>query len=274
MLSINSPTRPALRYFGGKWQNANRIIAHFPSHRIYVEPFCGAASVLLRKPRSYSEVINDLDRDIVNLFRVLRDQNSASRLGDALRLTPFSRVEFEESFGHTDDPIESARRVVCRSYMGFGGGAVSRKSTGFRGNTTRRGSTPAHDFASWADFIESFTSRLSGVVIESRPALEILESYDDSETLFYLDPPYPLNVRDKRTRYHHEMTDDDHRELASIARSVKGKVIISGYACDLYDVELYPDWDRVEWKTYAEGARSRVEVLWISPQSGQLSLFR
>jgi len=275
MLStISTPTRPILRYFGGKWQNANRIIAHFPHHKIYVEPYCGAASVLLRKPRSHAEVINDLDDDVVNLFRILREPESARRLAEVLRLTPFARKEFDDSFVQSEDQIEKSRRFVCRSYMGFGNDAATRKSTGFRSHTTRKGSIPAHDFASWPDYIEAFTARLRGVIVESRPALDILKAYDSDDTLFYLDPPYPRGTRNGHARYRHEMNDDDHRALAEVARRVKGKVIISGYACELYDVELYPDWDRLEWKTYADSASPRIEVLWVSPQSGQLTFFR
>jgi DNA adenine methylase len=264
------PTRPILRYFGGKWRNAKKIIAHFPAHRVYVEPYCGAASVLLRKPRSRVEVINDLDGDIVNLFRVLRVPDQAQRLIEVLRLTPFALKEFKSAYQQTNDQIENARRLICRSYMGFGGGAVHRKSTGFRRGVIRSG---VEDFCTWPDHVKSFSGRLRGVIVESQPALEILRFYDSTDTLFYLDPPYPRSTRNERSRYLHEMTDDDHRELAAVARNVKGKVIVSGYACDLYDVELYPDWDRVEWKSSCEGQQHRIEVLWISPAAGQLNLF-
>ena len=137
--------RPILRYHGGKWMLAPWIISHFPEHRTYVEPFGGAASVLLQKPRTYSEVYNDLDGEIVNLFRVVRDNGAA--LIEKLKLTPFARQEYRLSFETCDDALEQARRTVIRSFMGFGSNALARGiKSGFRGNSSRSGTTPAHDW--------------------------------------------------------------------------------------------------------------------------------
>jgi len=111
--------RPLLRYHGGKWILAPWIIKHFPSnHRVYCEPFGGAASVLLQKRPCYAEIYNDLDSEVVNLFCIVRDRGSELR--EALRYTPFSRIEFELSYETTDDEFERARRMVVRSFMGFG----------------------------------------------------------------------------------------------------------------------------------------------------------
>lgn len=125
--------RPILRWHGGKFILAPWIISHLPKHRIYVEPLGGAGSVLLRKPRSYAEVYNDRDGEVVNLFRVARERGDDLRR--ALELTPFSREEFVLSYASTDDPIEQARRTVTRSFMGFGSNSHNHL-TGFRGNST------------------------------------------------------------------------------------------------------------------------------------------
>lgn len=117
------PQRPILRYHGGKWLLAPWIIQHLAPHHTYIEPFGGAASVLLRKARSYAEVYNDLDGDVVNLFRVARDRGEELR--QALALTPFAREEFEASYAETSDPLERARRMVVRSFQGFGSAAAS-----------------------------------------------------------------------------------------------------------------------------------------------------
>lgn len=258
-------TRPILRYHGGKWRLAPWIISHFPPHRVYVEPFGGAASVLLRKPRSYVEVYNDLDGEIVNLFRVLRDPTQARELERLLRLTPFARAEFEAAYLSDGDPIEQARRTIIRSHMGFGSDSLFQVS-GFRANTTWPGKRPAGDWAGYPDLVASFTRRLQGVVIENRPAAEVIRQHDGPDTLHYLDPPYPHGTRGQSVhRYPVELSDDDHRDLADLVHGLEGMVIISGYPCALYDEELYPDWQRVERSAFADRARRRTEVLWISP---------
>lgn len=258
----SAPSRPVLRYHGGKWRLAPWIIQHFPPHRVYVEPFGGAASVLMRKPRSYAEVYNDLDGEIVNLFRVLRSDR-ADELVRLLRLTPFARAEFVLSYEPDDDPVEQARRTVVRSFMGFGSNAHN-QATGFRSNSNRSHTTPAHDWRNYPDAMETMVERLRGVVIEHRDARYVIAQHDSPETLHYVDPPYPFGTRNRGPDYAYEMSDDDHRALADVLRSVQGMVVLSGYACDLYDVELYPDWHRVEKTALADGARKRTEVLWLN----------
>lgn len=114
------PRRPILRYHGGKWMIAKWIISHFPEHRIYVEPFGGAGSVLMKKPRSFAEVYNDLDDNVVNVFRILRDPDKAAQLSRLIDLTPWSRTEFFASYEETEDDLERARRTIVRTLMGFG----------------------------------------------------------------------------------------------------------------------------------------------------------
>ena len=263
-----NPTRPFLRYHGGKWRLAPWIISHFPAHRIYTEAYGGAGSVLLRKARAYSEVYNDLDGQIVNLFRVLRDPMQARELVRQVTLTPYARAEFDASYLLAEDPIEQARRTLFRSMAGFSTtGATGRWKTGFRANVTRTGTTPAADWRTFPAALEQIIERLRGVVIEHDDALAVIARYDGPETLHYVDPPYPHSTRYVRwagEAYAHEMSDDQHRELAALLHQVKGAVVLSGYACELYDQELYPDWQRVEHPAHADGAKDRIEVLWLS----------
>lgn len=261
---MSGPTRPLLRYHGGKWRLAPWIIGHFPPHRVYVESFGGAASVLMRKPRSYAEVYNDLDAELVNLFRVLRDEAQGEALRRALHLTPFARDEFVASYEPAADPVEQARRTVVRAFMGFGSNAHVR-ATGFRANSNRSGTTPAQDWRHYPEQVGAFVERMRGVVIEHRDAARVIRTHDGTDTLHYVDPPYPSSTRDKGGDYAHEMTDADHRTLAAALHDCRGMVVLSGYACDLYDRELYPDWERRERGTHADGARDRTEVLWLNP---------
>lgn len=257
---MKRPERPLLRYHGGKFLLADWIIEHFPAHRIYVEPFGGAGSVLLKKPRSYQDVYNDLDGEIVNLFRVVREQGT--ELGSALELTPYSRDEFVLSYEKATDPIEIARRTVVRSFMGHGSNSHNRP-TGFRRHSRLSGTSPCNDWRNYPPALVQIVERLQGVVIENRDALGLIVEQDSPDTLFYLDPPYVSSTRDKGDDYRFEMTDAQHRELAELLRSVKGMVILSGYRSPLYD-EIYGDWVRTERAALADGARARIETLWMN----------
>ena len=155
-------TRPVLRYHGGKWILAPWIISHFPQHKIYVEPFGGGGSVLLRKERSVCEVYNDLDEDVVNLFRVLRDSAKALALCHLLSLTPFGRLDFRAAYELCDDPIERARRMVVRSFQGFGSGSCNRDySAGFRAASKQTGRPHPADWANIPECLWLVTERLT-----------------------------------------------------------------------------------------------------------------
>lgn len=257
-------TRPVLRWHGGKYILAPWIVSHLPPHRVYVEPFGGAASVLMRKPRAYAEVYNDLDGDVVNLFQVLRSE-FASELVKAVRLTPFARDEFKCAYEHCAEPVERARRLIIRSFMGFGSNGHTKK-TGFRSNSNRSGTTPARDWANYPDAMAAMIERLSGVVIENRDALEVMRAHDGPETLHYVDPPYLPETRNAGGDYAHEMTVEDHERLLDGIRSLSGIVVLSGYPSGLYDSAL-SEWRRIERRALADGARERTEVLWINAAS-------
>jgi DNA adenine methylase len=286
VLKSTTPTRPVVRYHGGKWQLAPWIISHFPPHRIYVEPYSGAASVLLQKPRSCAEIYNDLEGDIVNLFRVLRDRKSASELERLLQLTPFAREEWESCYLQRTGvvkatAVERARCAIVRAYQGFGSASMNQRHlTGFRASSHRSGTTPSHDWANFPKAIARITERLQAVCIERRPALRVIEHHDSPETLFYLDPPYVTHTRGRvhREVYRHELSDRQHRNLGRALLEIQGMVVISGYASPIYDRELFPHWLRVEKHTNADGARTRTEVLWLNKKAeeglSQLQLFR
>lgn len=271
---MSRPRRPALRYYGGKFKLAPWIISHFPPHRVYVEPFGGAGSVLLQKPRSRGEIWNDLAGEIVNVFRVLRDREKAAELKEALRLTPFARAELELAFdpdGGSD--VECARRTIARAFLGFQGSGTAGtaftfkgkpRRTGFRSLATRGDTFPASDWVRWAESIPAFVERLHGVVIEQLPALEIIRRFDAPDVLLYLDPPYVTHTRASHITYHYEMTDEQHRELADVVRAAKGMVVLSGYRTELYD-ELYRGWERVETESRGLTNTKRTECLWLSP---------
>lgn len=286
--------RPLLRYHGGKWRTAPWVISHFGPHRLYTEAFGGGASVLLRKSRAYSEVYNDLDGEVVNVFRVLRSPTMAAELKKALLLTPYARTEFVDAYVLADDPVEQARRTIVKSFMGFGSNSIHLRKpkgmrtrastwrpTGFRASSDRSGTTPAHDWQGYADHhLDAFTDRLRGVVIENRPAVQVLLSHDRRDALHYVDPPYVGSERTMGTdAYAHEMTDAEHEELAGTLRSLSGAVVLSGYLSPLYE-RLYGDWKRVATESLAASQRAthvRTECLWLNAAAAahlsQKSLF-
>lgn len=268
---MSSPSRPIMRYYGGKWRLAPWIISHFPQHRVYVEPWGGAASVLMRKPRTaHTEVYNDLQDEIVNVFRILRDPASAAELQRLLQLTPFARSEQDLAYEYCEDRVERARRTIVRAFQGFGSAGTQAKGekgwrrTGFRANAMRSNASPSNDWAAYPEQIPRFVERLSGVLIEQWPALELIPRFDRVDTLFYCDPPYVPESRATGHVYGVEMTAEDHRRCAEVLHSVKGMVVLSGYPSALYD-DLYADWERVEIDARAIQNLPRTEVLWLSP---------
>lgn len=261
-------SRPILRWHGGKWNLAPWIIENMPQHRVYVEPFGGAASVLMRKPRSYAEIYNDLDDDVVNLFRVLRSDR-AEELVRMIRLTPFASTEFFAAYEPTDCDLERARRMIVRSFQGFGSNGVHKK-TGFRSNSNRSGTTPAHDWANYPDALDQIIRRLSGVCVLNRDAKEVMAAHDAPETLHYVDPPYVLSTRtDTSADYAHELTDDQHMDLLAFLHTLKGRVMLSGYPHPAYDQAL-GGWHRIQRRALADGAAERTEVLWMNFQTERL----
>lgn len=268
----NAPRRPVLRYHGGKWMLGAWIVKHLPPHRVYVEPYGGAGSVLIRKERAeFTEVYNDLDGEVVNLFRVLREPLLAARLRDLLEHTRYSQAEFRRSYiPARGKPLEQARRTVVRAFLGFGSDSASGAKTGFRANGNRNNSHPATDFANYAAALEGFTARLQKVVISCRPALEVILQHDAPRTLHYADPPYvpasrSAHVYRTSKGYRFEMSVEEHEEMATVLHSLRGMVVLSGYPSDLYDRELFPDWHRVTRATHADGGLDRTEVLWLNP---------
>lgn len=255
--------RPALRYHGGKWLLAPWILEHFPPHDIYVEAYGGGMSVLLRKPRSPSEIYNDLCGEVVNLFQMARERGP--ELCQLLELTPFSRDELERAYDRTEDPLERARRTLVRSWQGHGGeGTCGRHRTGFRSNVKARYTLPAQDWRRFPPAFIQVVERVQGVTIENRPAVRVMKGHDTRRTLHYADPPYLEETRACLRGYNFEMTDDDHEELADELHSLRGPVILSGYRSRLYD-RLYRRWRRVERRALTDGAHERIECLWLSP---------
>jgi DNA adenine methylase len=259
----------AFGWYGGKYSHLDWLLPLLPNTTHYCEPFGGSAAVLINRDPSPVETYNDVHGEVVNFFRVLRNQKDA--LVEAIGLTPFSRAEFEAAIKEPTEgltELERARRfyILARQVRT---GLAQKASAGRWAHcllTSRAGMAGA--VSRWLGAVEDLpliAQRLLRVQIENEPAIEVIKRFDSEETLFYCDPPYPHASRGDANAYANEMTDEQHRELAEVLRSVKGKVALSGYNCPLMD-ELYGDWQRVESeeKVIHSVKTTRKEVLWIN----------
>jgi len=226
-----------------------------------VEPCGGGASVLLRKPRSPIETYNDIDGEVVNFFRVLRD--CPDDLIRKIKLTPWARAEYELSFVVCDDPMEAARRFFARSWMSLQG-ATDRGVTGWRiAKSPDNRRNASSDLVRIAGALDQISARLQMVQIENRDWVNVVQHYDSLGTLIYFDPPYVATERTMTRRYKYEWSNDQHHQAASILQECESYIVISGYACPLY-TELYPEWKRVDKRTTTNSGGSRIESLWLS----------
>ncbi len=275
----------AFGWYGGKFSHLDWLLPLLPAATHYCEPFGGSAAVLINREPAPVETYNDLDGDLVTFFRVLREQKDT--LLEAIGLTPFSREEFELAIAEPDtgtSDLERARRFFVRARQ-VRTGLAQTASSGRWAHcllTSRAGMAGA--VSRWLGSVEGLSEiaqRLLRVQIENAPAIEVIQRYDSDETLFYCDPPYPHESRGDSKAYSYEMSDDDHCQLASALRSVRGKVAISSYECDLMQ-ELYGDWYcTVAPAKYAHSIKQlRAEALWtnynpieVSWNSRQLKFF-
>jgi DNA adenine methylase len=261
----------AFGWYGGKFNHLNWLLPLLPEAIHYCEPFGGSAAVLLNRIPAPVETYNDLDGEVVNFFRVLRDQ--PDELIKSIGLTPFSREELRIAVKEPKSdlpPLERARCFFVRARQ-VRTGLAQTASEGRWAHcklTSRAGMAGA--VSRWLGSVEGLSEivqRLLRVQIENAPAIEVIQRYDSEETLFYCDPPYPHDSRGDINAYGYEMTDDQHRELAQVLKNVKGKVALSGYHCDLFN-ELYGDWHYVESpiKQCLSVKQPRIEVLWTNYQ--------
>lgn len=263
--------RPVMKYHGAKWALANWVIDHFPAHDTYVEVFGGSAAVLLNKQLSKYEVYNDKNDVVVNLFRVIRDDEMRERLLKLLTMTPYSRTEFMDARHHDEnyDPVTSAHKLLIRAQMGFGSAGATSSYTGFKSYTSTKGAASIKNL--WtnlpANLIE-VAIRLQNVMLENVDGQKLIKSHDSPETLFYLDPPYSASTRENNDTYgKFEYSDKQHIELLDLVLSCSGKFVISGYDNDLYN-NVLKGWNK-SFKSSAissqKGSVVRTEVIWSSP---------
>lgn len=282
MATLTNP----LKYHGGKSYLASRIVSLMPRHLHYVEPFAGGLAVLLeRDPNDkrlwlsetsgesgVSEVVNDIDGELVNFWRVLRDRDAFPEFLRRCQTTPLARAEFEDAahdYPFLEDVVKRAWAffVRCRqsragTFKGFTSLTRSRTRRGINGN--------ASEWLGCIDGLPEVHARLQPVVIENMDAIDLIEREDAPNTLFYVDPPYLHETRATTDSYAHEMTAEQHHALLEVLKRCKGKVMLSGYPSDLYQSQLeFDGWTRVDFDmpNHAAGGdqkRRMTESLWLN----------
>jgi DNA adenine methylase len=259
----------AFGWYGGKYSHLEWLLPLLPKCHHYCEPFAGSAAVLLNREPSPVETYNDLDGDVVNFFRVLRERHE--ELVRAISLTPFSREEFHKAVtsgtqGISD--LERARRFyICarQTRTGLAQTATLGRWANCK-NTSRAGmSGVVSRWLGGVDALPEIAARLLRVQIENRPALDVITLYDSPETLFYCDPPYLHETRGDAKAYGFELTQAEHECLADALHRCRGKVALSGYRCELMD-KLFHGWRRFDApikKTHSV-KQLRQESLWMN----------
>lgn len=260
--------RQPLRWHGGKYFLAPKIVAMMPPHTHYVEPYAGGLAVLFAKPyEGVSEIVNDLDDELINFWRVLQRRESFEQMIRRLEATPVSREEFEDAGEPCDDPIERAARMFIRCRQSFG---ANRKDFSCGGHVRRGMNNNTSAWLSSLDGLDAIHDRLKRVVIEQYDAIKLIKKEDNAATLFYCDPPYLHETRVATDAYKVEMTKEQHSELLNALLNVKGKFILSGYPSSLYDdFAAVAGWNRreIDIANHAAGGKTKrrmTEVLWFN----------
>ncbi len=257
-----------LKYSGSKWNIAGKLVELILPHKSYVEPYFGSGAVLFNKEPSAIKTINDLDSDVVNLFRCIREEpETMARL---VMTTPYSREAYDASFAETPitgiPPEDNRFRKACwfltRMWQGYGS-----RNDGYRSGWKYDAVGRERMYALWdwyalPEWIVEVAERLRKVQIEHRPALEVIRRFDNPGAFLYLDPPYLLGTRSHK-QYRHEMEDADHEELLKTILQSKAWIMISGYESEMYNDYLH-GWHKASFSSCADGGRRRQEVVWMN----------
>lgn len=249
-----------LKYPGAKNRLARWIVSFIPEHKVYLEPYFGSGAVFFNKPKAKIETINDINDEVYNLFRIIRE--FPDELAKQIEMTAYGRKEYAEAYiqKDSDKDIERARKFLVRCWQGMGSSNVYKN--GFR--SSQQGNSP-RTTKHWGELPERIllaAERLKHAQIERLDALELLKRYDTEDVFIYLDPPYLPGIR-KGYLYQNEMTVEDHIQLLEVVKKHPGKVLLSGYDNDLYN-EILNGWNKMKKQTQEEGGLKREETLWFN----------
>lgn len=262
-----------LKYPGSKWRIAKQLVALIPNHHTYLEPFFGSGAVYFTKTISNIEVINDLDFEVVNLFRCLKQD--ADLLARLVASTPYAREEYDATFETTtDDAFERALLFLVKCWQGHGFRTTGEK-VGWKNDVVGRERMYAvYNWNRLPHWILEAVERLRLTQIECTPALQLIKKFNYDNVFMYIDPPYLLQLRTGK-QYKNELSEEDHYHLLQELKQSKAMIMISGYESDLYNTEL-KGWQKRTLQSHTEQGKARTEVIWCNypiPDTQQLTLF-
>ena len=267
-MNLETRLKPPIHWYGGKTLQTKNILPYIPEHTCYVEPYGGSGAVLFAKEACKVEIYNDLHKDVVNLYRVIRDHFEEFR--NRIACTPYSRSDLDTAYMRLqltrkfDTDVEVARNFFVIARQSFSG-----RHNVKPGWSVSKKTNHATAWMNAIDGLAEVHNRLRTVCIECRPAIEVIRQYEDKETFMYLDPPYMKETRKEEEAYAHEMTDNDHLEMLSTITRSDSMILLSGYHCDMYD-DLLGDWRYKDFTANASAINTsasdadakRTEVLW------------
>jgi DNA adenine methylase len=265
-------SKSPISWYGGKYYMANKIIELFPEHKTFVEVFGGAGHIIFKKQKSQIEIYNDMHEGLYLFFKYLRDNELRDNLIGNIQLTPYSRQEFDESkdWMNEDNEFEKVRKFYVRTMQAVGGNG----GWSYTKSKSRRGMSQA--VSRWLGNVENnlidVIERLTELQIERLDYKKCIEKYDNTDTFFYMDPPYFPDTRNMNKGYQHEMTISEHEELIDLLKRIEGKVILSGYQNNVYNKLKDHGWMEVELGEFAKRSMKNndgkldkgSEIVWIN----------
>lgn len=275
-----------VQWFGGKGRMSYKLLPLIPQGKVFVEPYGGAANILIRRKPVEIEVYNDLDDDIVNLFRALQSSSRCTRLVQRIVWTLYSRSEYERAVKTLQNPRSTADArawaIFIAQNQGIGGLRNHSASSWGRVVTPVRSCKKTNEWRSRIASLLWWHERLTKVMIEKRDALEVIQTWDSADTVFYVDPPYVASTR-KSGSYVKEVDDEHHKALIELLLKVKGAVILSGYDNPLYDSLTKAGWEKQNFQTYCSAysikrkpgeeppkRATRIETVWRNKRALQM----
>ncbi|MEO0157041.1 MAG: DNA adenine methylase, partial [candidate division WOR-3 bacterium] len=256
----------------------------------YCEPYCGGASLFFAREPAPVEVLNDINGDIVNLFRCLQDKKTFEELRHKIMYIPYAREEFEravEIYNSDSQNVDNVTRALAFFIV---------QNQGFAGNTnkvrfgdwgrvfcsTRNIAETTNRWIMRLSMLDAFHWRLMMAQIDNIDAIECIKYWDTQNTVFYIDPPYHQDTRKRKNAYKFEASEEHLKALVEVLLNVKGSVTLSGYNHEIYLPLEYAGWKRIDFRTVSHAAGKvrksnlrgedsaienvpRIESVWINP---------